>query len=107
MKRTCKQGIALLLALVVLLALCSCAQIPDIPPEELPEGTGGMKLPAEPGKGMVDKETDEAQPDEAPKQPAVSQEEEQEAPEELETRRNRRGSLSWRRPPFPRRPRRA
>ena len=85
MKRTCKQGIALLLALVMLLALGSCAKIRDIPPEELPESTGGTKLPAAPGKGMVDKETDEAQPDEVPKQPAVSQEEEQEAPEELET----------------------
>ena len=84
MKRTYKQGTALLLAMAMLLALCSCAQIKDIPPEELPESTDGTKLPAEPGKGMVDKETDEAQPDEAPKQPAVSQEEEQEAPEELE-----------------------
>lgn len=82
MKRTSKQGIALLLAMAMLLALCSCAQIKDIPPEELPESTDGTKLPAEPGKGMVDKETDEAQPDEAPKQPAVSQEEEQEELEE-------------------------
>ena len=80
MKRTCKQGIALLLALVMLLALGSCAKIRDIPPEELPESTGGTKLPAEPGKGLQDMEAEEEPLHENPEQPAGFREETPEEP---------------------------